>query len=215
MLSISNSLVSHGITTSSTSHTKIPGIWKKLSSLYDLAALDEREYTNGGWSQPDTKSELDSPEEEEESELVEFSLPSDEYGEMMWQRRFAPSPSTSEPEIPDIAPSKEDQPPTRLSPSVVIDIVGPQAAKRGTKSSRSVRGRPAAGRTRTVSGTKAGRGNRQETSQDEIEEESVKDDEEEEDEDESASVPARRGRAVTKSEKPVGKGTARRSARKR
>ncbi|KAL9083288.1 MAG: hypothetical protein Q9165_008594 [Trypethelium subeluteriae] len=207
---------SHGIAPSSQPHTRIPGIWKKLSSLYDLAALDEREYAHAGYIEPGTPSESEgSAEDNEDEHVTEFALPVEDYGNMMWQRRFAPSPSTSEPEIPNIAMGKEDQPPTRLSPSVVIDIEESQAARRGTKAGRPTRGRPATGRGRAVSTGRGGRGSKRETPQEEAEEESEEEEEDEEDEDEDTPAPAKRGRGPAKSEKPVAKAIARRSTRKR
>ena len=214
MLSISNSLASHGITTQAAPHTNIPGIWKKLNSLYDLAALDEREYAHAGYDEIYPESPA-SDAESEEGQTAEFALPWEDYGELMWQRRFAPSPSTSEPEIPNIAVGKEDRPPARLSPSVVIDIEGSQAAKRATKAGRSARGRPAATRGRTVSSGKGARGAKQETPQEEAEEESADDDEEEVDEAEATAAPAKRGKSAMKSEKPTNKAAARRSTRRR
>ncbi|KAI9655588.1 MAG: hypothetical protein M1821_005382 [Bathelium mastoideum] len=213
MLSVSQLLISHGISTTSAPHTSISGIWKKLTSLYDLAALDEREYADAGWTYPDTQSELESPAGNVEEWEGAFALPQEDYGEMMWQRRFAPSPSSSEPEIPNIAVGKEDRPPTRLSPSVVIDIEESQSVKKGGKIGRQARGRPAAGRTRTVSGTKGRRGSKQESPQ--VESEDTSSSEDEGDEDEDASAPAKRGRAPVKPGKSITKATARRSTRKR
>lgn len=42
MIAISQHLRNHGYTSSKDSHTRIPGIWQKLGSLYNLEALDER-----------------------------------------------------------------------------------------------------------------------------------------------------------------------------
>ena len=42
MLSISQHLRNHGHNPKSEPHTGIPGIWKKLVSLYNLKVLDER-----------------------------------------------------------------------------------------------------------------------------------------------------------------------------
>ena len=218
MLSISNCLASHGFTATSAPHTRIPGIWKKLSSLYDLGALDEREYADAGYAESDIVPDIDaSSPGSEVSETPEFKLPLEDYGDMMWQRRFAPSPSTSEPEMPHIAMGKEDHRPARLSPSVVINIEESQAAKRGTKASRPAKGRSVSGRGRTVSGGRGGRGSKRETPQEEAEEERAADeeDEEAEEERESAPPPTKRGRGAVKLEKPATKATARRSARKR
>lgn len=42
MIAISENLRNHGYTSSRDDHTRIPGIWEKLNSLYNLEALDER-----------------------------------------------------------------------------------------------------------------------------------------------------------------------------
>lgn len=42
MLAIADYLKSQGYAPSSAEHMRIPGIWKKLGSLYNLEALDER-----------------------------------------------------------------------------------------------------------------------------------------------------------------------------
>ena len=42
MIAISENLRNHGYTSSRDDHTRIPGIWEKLRSLYNLEALDER-----------------------------------------------------------------------------------------------------------------------------------------------------------------------------
>lgn len=42
MLAIAEYLKSQGYAPSSAEHMRIPGIWKKLGTLYNLEALDER-----------------------------------------------------------------------------------------------------------------------------------------------------------------------------
>lgn len=42
MVAISEFMKSQGYAPSHAEHTRIPGIWKKLGSLYNLPALDER-----------------------------------------------------------------------------------------------------------------------------------------------------------------------------
>ena len=42
MLAISDYLKSQGYAPSTAEHMRIPGIWKKLGTLYNLEALDER-----------------------------------------------------------------------------------------------------------------------------------------------------------------------------
>jgi MRG-binding protein len=94
MISIANALQSHGYSYNSSSgpHTRIPGIWAKLHSLYDLDALDERENRHAGDITPDPLSTNDEQMEEDGSEngsgWTEFTLDEDEYGELMWEKRF-------------------------------------------------------------------------------------------------------------------------------
>ena len=42
MIAISQQLRNHGYNTPSDSHTRIPGIWTKLGSLYNLEEIDKR-----------------------------------------------------------------------------------------------------------------------------------------------------------------------------
>lgn len=42
MIAISEFMKSQGYAPSHAEHTRIPGIWKKLGTLYNLPALDER-----------------------------------------------------------------------------------------------------------------------------------------------------------------------------
>ena len=42
MIALSQHLRNHGFNPAKEPHTRIPGIWKKLGSLYNLEALDER-----------------------------------------------------------------------------------------------------------------------------------------------------------------------------
>jgi MRG-binding protein len=82
MISIQNSMRSHGFVSEDTPHTRISGVWRKLGALYDLRALDERENANTFHDQADP---LDPAEA---YNIPQFELPEEEYGELMWQRRF-------------------------------------------------------------------------------------------------------------------------------
>ena len=80
-------MISQGVVNPSDEHTKIPGLWKKLGLLYNLPLLDEREDSIMN-SLPD-----------ENGEVVEtygpFSLPEDEYGDLMFAKRLDPNGSAS------------------------------------------------------------------------------------------------------------------------
>ncbi|OJD15867.1 hypothetical protein AJ78_03920 [Emergomyces pasteurianus Ep9510] len=89
MLAISEHLISQGYVAPNNQHTRIPGIWKKLGTLYNLAGLDERE------SSLATDGSGDS--EPAQEPYCPFQLPYDEYGEMMFERRLAPEGTSSPP----------------------------------------------------------------------------------------------------------------------
>ncbi|GES59187.1 CT20 family protein [Aspergillus terreus] len=87
MIAISEFMKSQGYAPSHAEHTRIPGIWKKLGTLYNLPALDEREDSliTDASDDADSTKELYCP----------FELPDDEYGEMMFERRLAMEGSAS------------------------------------------------------------------------------------------------------------------------
>lgn len=82
MICIHNEMRSHGFATDDAPHTRIPGIWKKLWTMFDLAALDEREINHAFRNDPDPTDPADA------NNMPEFELPEAEFGELMWQRRF-------------------------------------------------------------------------------------------------------------------------------
>jgi len=82
MLAISEYMKSQGYAPANEEHTRIPGIWKKLGTLYNLPALDERE----------DSIIMDGSDG---SEYCPFELPEDEYGELMFSRRLAADRSAS------------------------------------------------------------------------------------------------------------------------
>ncbi|KAJ5883561.1 uncharacterized protein N7473_010447 [Penicillium subrubescens] len=87
MLAIADYLKSQGYAPSSAEHMRIPGIWKKLGSLYNLEALDERE---------DAVFADTNEDDEEPSQMYwPFELPYDEYGDLMFERRLATESSLS------------------------------------------------------------------------------------------------------------------------
>ncbi|OAX84505.1 hypothetical protein ACJ72_01121 [Emergomyces africanus] len=89
MLAISEHLISQGYVAPNDQHTRIPGIWKKLGTLYNLAGLDERESSFA----TDGSGDLEPAQEP----YCPFQLPYDEYGEMMFERRIAPEGTSSPP----------------------------------------------------------------------------------------------------------------------
>lgn len=109
MIALSEYLRNHGY--SADVHTRIPGIWEKLGRLYNLDLIDERE------------NQLDFGEDESgEDKFLEFSLPEDEFGEMMWIRGQVASEAVSSP------PQIHAPPP---------DLPAPKKRKRGEAASRA------------------------------------------------------------------------------
>ncbi|KAJ5188393.1 Chromatin modification-related protein EAF7 [Penicillium cf. griseofulvum] len=87
MLAISDYLKSQGYAPSTAEHMRIPGIWKKLGSLYNLEALDEREDS--------VITDVNEDDEGSSEMYCTFELPYDEYGDMMFERRLAMEESLS------------------------------------------------------------------------------------------------------------------------
>ncbi|KAL5342399.1 CT20-domain-containing protein [Aspergillus crustosus] len=91
MVAISEYMKSQGYAPSHAEHTRIPGIWEKLGTLYNLPALDERE---------DSFITEMSEDVDGKEVYCPFELPPDEYADLMFERRFAmegsPSPVPSD-----------------------------------------------------------------------------------------------------------------------
>ncbi|KAF2870554.1 chromatin modification-related protein EAF7-domain-containing protein [Massariosphaeria phaeospora] len=102
MISIHNDMRSHGFATEDAPHTRIPGIWRKLEQCYKLSALDERETEYAFSDQPDPT------DREEAYNLPDFELPEDEFGELMWQKRFHGSESEAASSPPSM-PTEDDK----------------------------------------------------------------------------------------------------------
>ncbi|KAI4263830.1 MAG: hypothetical protein L6R42_001037 [Xanthoria sp. 1 TBL-2021] len=143
MIALSQHLQSHGYTPSEHEHTRISGIWKKLGSLYNLEALDDRENAFSRASSPDG--------EESEMPSHQFTLPKDDYRKMMFERRLAPEGSSS--------PPASTRPPSAGSTSMVATgrastIEDTEAATDLRSSSASVRGARATGSARQTRSTR-------------------------------------------------------------
>ncbi|KAF2279176.1 CT20-domain-containing protein [Westerdykella ornata] len=102
MICIHNNMRSLGFATEDAQHTRIPGVWRKLSQLYDLHALDEREVAYAFQDSPDP---LDP---DEAYNIPDFELPEDEFGELMWHRRFH-GPGSAVSSSPPFIPIEEDK----------------------------------------------------------------------------------------------------------
>ncbi|KAK4972935.1 hypothetical protein LTR42_006229 [Elasticomyces elasticus] len=121
-------------------HTKPAGIWRKLNTLYDLEALDEREDARqlSDLSLEDEEERGDGEsdaysEAENKIHRLEFELPRENggegegYGEMMWRQRFAgptangdgEGGSESPPALPEL--NRMEEMPVRFTPSFSVE----------------------------------------------------------------------------------------------
>ena len=97
MICIHNEMRSHGFASEDAPHTRIPGVWKHLATLYDLDALDMQENEYAFSDAPDPT------DAKEAVKIRDFELPEDEFGEMMWNKRFhreASAAASSPPSTP-------------------------------------------------------------------------------------------------------------------
>ncbi|KAK4892655.1 hypothetical protein LTR27_008931 [Elasticomyces elasticus] len=117
-------------------HTKPVGIWRKLNTLYDLEALDEREDARQlsdlsleddeerGDGESDAYSEAENKIHKQEFELPVDGGEGEGYGEMMWRQRFATGPadgdgSESPPALPEL--NRVEEMPVRFTPSFSVE----------------------------------------------------------------------------------------------
>ncbi|KAM0431807.1 hypothetical protein ACHAPT_005057 [Fusarium lateritium] len=90
MIAISEHLRNHGFDPDFYPHTRIPYIWQKLRTYYNLEVIDERENFD---------------EDESEDRYVEFSLPRAQFFDAMMQRAHAdPSEAPTSPAQLDLSP---------------------------------------------------------------------------------------------------------------
>jgi hypothetical protein len=90
MIAISEHLRNHGFDPDLYQHTRIPYIWQKLKTYYNLEVIDERENFD---------------EDETEDRYNEFSLPKDQFFDAMMARAAAdPSEAPTSPAQLDLSP---------------------------------------------------------------------------------------------------------------
>ncbi|KAA6408526.1 MAG: hypothetical protein FRX48_07608 [Lasallia pustulata] len=219
MIAISQHLRNHGYTSSRDTHTRIPGIWQKLRSLYNLEALDERENSFGEEAADDS--------EHPKEPFFQFRLPQDEFEDHMFAKRVAPQSSSSPPALAYQLSNESNDGPRR--PSTIEDTEEPRsspASSRGTKAPRGARSAAGTRRSRLKEEAQppAGRrGSKASTTEDQDEgaENGEEDEVEavEEDAASSAASPAtksdRPGTKPARGKKKRGRGGARRGGRRR
>ena len=97
MIAISEHLRNHGFDPDLYQHTRIPHIWHKLRTYYNLEVIDERENFD---------------DDESEDKYMEFSLPREQFLETMMQRAIA-DPSEAPTSPPQLELSPEPSSPSR------------------------------------------------------------------------------------------------------
>ncbi|KAF2010392.1 CT20-domain-containing protein [Aaosphaeria arxii CBS 175.79] len=223
MMSIHNNMRSHGFASEDAPHTRIPGVWRKLYQLYDLRALDERENSYEFSDQPDPA------DPDEAYDLPEFELPEEDFGEIMWQKRFH-GPESEAASSPPFMPVEDDKalyqpgigllhdlPENEKSQSLKAEsLSGATPAPKNPKNTRA--SRSAAKGKATRSGQSA-KNNKAQTVESESAEEEQEEEEEEEEEEESSEESAteetapstrRTNRSAAKAAKPAPKRTRKR-----
>lgn len=148
MIAISEHLRNHGFDPEAHPHTRIPYIWEKLRTFYNLETVDDRE------------NNMDFGEDEKyEDRYLEFRLRGPDFEQMMLQRAVASDAATSpsqlwlsSPPPPSPRKRKRGESASKTRASTVDDTEeGTDAASPVQKSARGGRGRKrAAGRVRGV-----------------------------------------------------------------
>ncbi|CVK89476.1 hypothetical protein FPRO06_03973 [Fusarium proliferatum] len=191
MIAISEHLRNHGIDPDLYQHTRIPYIWQKLRTYYNLEVIDERENFD-----------------DEEVEYNDFCLPRAEYYEAMMARAVADvsEAPTSPPQLelsPAPSPAKKrkrgDTKPRGTSVEDTED--GTDAPSPAPKSKRG-----ASRQKKKATPAKAEKQEKAETTEEEQEEEEEEEEEESEEED-SESSPSGEEESAEESETQVSKST--------
>ncbi|KAK3485868.1 chromatin modification-related protein EAF7-domain-containing protein [Neurospora hispaniola] len=214
IIAISEHLRNHGFDPFKNPHTRIPGIWAKLRTFYDLDAIDERE------------NSLDPPEEwGKPRRYKDFSLPRDDYGDLMLQAALAPpgSPPSSPAEWDPNEPSderkkrKRTEAGTKTRSSTVEDTdnetSAPSPVRKSARGARSAK--RAASKARKTKEESPDEDESEEEASDEEEESGDEEEASDEEEAEASTAKTARGtraRPAPKA-KPVARGRSRPSRR--
>lgn len=219
LMALHQDLLSNGHIHPRNEHTKPPGIWRKLESVYDLEVLDEREDARqlenvkipSAYRGVDEGSEDGSDEGDDDADVYseaankieneEFSLPGEDFAARKWMQRL-PTDKERRDESPPLLPelNMADEPPVRFTPSFSIeppDLASP-TSKKGRGRAGTTSGRTTAASTRRSTRqaeSGADEGDEEDEDQDE---EAGEDEESSEDGESEQSTPARRGTRNTK-----------------
>ncbi|KAF7558727.1 hypothetical protein G7046_g5418 [Stylonectria norvegica] len=135
MIAISEHLRNHGIDPDQYQHTRIPHVWNKLRTYYNLDVIDERENFD---------------DDESDDKYVEFSLPRAEFMQLMLQRAIAdPSEAPTSPAQLNLSPTpstpKKRKRGDRTSKATAVSVEdtedGTDAQSPVAKTTRGSRGR--------------------------------------------------------------------------
>ena len=201
MIAISEHLRNHGFDPDLYQHTRIPYIWQKLRTYYNLEVIDERENFD---------------EDDTEDRYNEFSLPKDQFLDAMMERRLAdPSEAPTSPAQLDLSPppspaKKRKRGETKTRGTSVEDTEdGMDAPSPAPKSKRG-----SSRQKKKATPAKAEKQEKAETTEEEDDDESEEEEEEEESEgsgssdegesaEESGTQVSKSTRGAKKSQKPT------------
>lgn len=196
MIAISEHLRNHGFDPDLYRHTRIPYIWQKLRTYYNLDVIDERENFD---------------DDEADDRYKDFSLPKEQFFDAMMQRAIAdPSEAASSPPQLDLSPPsspakkrKRDIKPRGASVDDTED--GTDAQSPAPKSKRSSRQRArAASQAKSEKQDKKEKQDKTETTEDEgDDDEDSGSSEEEEDSAEESGTPVSRSTRGANKKRPV------------
>jgi len=180
-------------------HTSIPGLWRKLNTLYDLEALDEREdarqLSDVSESGSNSASDSDAGEDDVYSladnkiHKAPFALPSDDdmIGDLAWKKRF---PSEKErrdgSESPAVLPevNMDREAPVGFLRRLRDDVPGEEPEEPEPEEEKRPRGRPKGSTKAGAHAPAAAAAERRRSTRQVVEAEEENDDEDD-DEDES------------------------------
>lgn len=226
LLSLQQYLLTNGYIHPGAPHTRIPGIWAKLRTLYDLDALDERENAHALPWGPGDDDDRDDEADELGGEGAEddgfgggaeedFELPEDEFGVLMWRARFPKAGEEEEgdgesPAADGELVARAESPPVRFTPSIEVSLSEgkPTPSRKGKAAAAAAsgsKGKAKTGGARTSAITAAMRRSSRVA-------DSVDPEEEEEDNDEDEESDEESGAASTASGTPVPRGRGRPAA---
>lgn len=196
MIAISEHLRNHGFDPDVETHTRIPGIWKKLRQFFDMDMIDERDNSF------DYVMSLGA-DEAPEAIYKDFMLPPDEFHDLLWARAAADENEPDNWSDSDGAAKKQTT--RKRKAADVASVAGSSATAKAGRSStvedtdretpavgspvgRSARGarsqKRAAAKAAKTESVDSGRDNEEEEEDEDEDEEGEEEEEEEEDEDE-------------------------------